>query len=121
MIGSIKPRASLIFAVLSLTGCDASEHSPLVASAHAPVITEPGSNRSPNATETAHLDALVTKRRARWKELNDAEAAYLALRHKKPPVDPVTLGKAAARWQNANALLMADQREVVMERHRISR
>ncbi|WP_198385792.1 hypothetical protein [Burkholderia ubonensis] len=70
------------------------------------------------ATVTSHFDGLAARHRELLKERSDAEAAYLALRNQRPPVDAVTLGKAYARWQDAMMPEMLAGREAGVEKAR---
>ncbi|MCA8241761.1 DUF2235 domain-containing protein [Burkholderia sp. AU32262] len=72
------------------------------------------------ATVTSRFDDLAARHRERLKERNDAEAAYVALRNQRPPVDSVTLNKALARWQDSVMPEMVSNRDAGVEKARPS-
>ncbi|RQR42454.1 MULTISPECIES: DUF2235 domain-containing protein [unclassified Burkholderia] len=72
------------------------------------------------ATVTSRFDQLAARHREMLKERNEAEAAYVALRNQRPPVDSGTLGKAYARWQDAILPEMLSGRDTGIEKARPS-
>lgn len=63
-------------------------------------------------------DIATARHRARLKERDDAEAAYLALRMRNPPADRETLGKAYARWQDSIEQETAAIRDAIADKGR---